>query len=451
MNLLQNDAGAVSAIAPFVPSFFDAGVDQAQQDFAKATIDYSVTEAPLTSTEAGTAAQHGRSFAYVPFAASAATIAAVVECGQGNSVTPATWCTTGNLELTVPQLAQIFTDLSPLEQPPPNGGGIGTWNDAQLLTLNPGLSGVSAQSHNITAIENVQPSACNTALESLFVNNPTAKAIWDAYLKFFEGNTDDTPTDLWPHTSTAGTSDQLIAQTLIKVNSQVTPPVPDTDPTKWGQGDIAPLPVDWIGPPLNIPAIAIQNAQGAFVAPTVASTSAALGDATMDPTTNLVTFNANPTDAAAYPMPVMSYLVVPTSGLDPAKATALAAFIKFVLGSAGQADVESMGAAGVTPAMVTAGLKVAAQVAAQATTTTTTSTTTPRSTSTTVAPTSSGQGSAGGGSGSNATPTSDTSPSLALTGGVPWPVPLGGSALVLMGFVARRTLRSRITPRGSKP
>jgi hypothetical protein len=33
---------------------------------------------------------------------------------------------------------------------------------------------------------------------------------------------------------------------------------------------------------------------------------------------------------------------------------------------------------------------------------------------------------------------------------VPWPVPLVGGALVLVGFVARRTLRSRITPRGSK-
>ncbi len=370
MNLLQGDAGAVAAIAPFVPSFFDAGVDQAQQDFAEATIDYSVTEAPLTATEVGTAAQHGRSFAYVPFAASATTIAAVVECGQGDTVTPATWCTTGNLELTVPQLAQIFTDLSPLEQPPPGGGGIGTWNDSQLLGLNPGLLGVSTQSHNITAIEDVQPTASNTSLESLFVSNPTARAIWDAYLKYFEGNTDDTPTDLWPHTSTAGTSEQLIAQTLIKVNSQLTPPVPDANPTHWGQGDIAPLPVDWVGPPLNIPTIAVQNAAGAYVAPTVASTNAALRDATVDPTTNLVNFNANPDDAAAYPMPVMSYLVVPTSGLDPAKATALAAFIKFVLGSAGQADVESMGAAGVTPAMITAGLKVADQVAAQATSTT---------------------------------------------------------------------------------
>lgn len=458
MDLLQNDPAAVSAIAPFVPSYFDADVDQAQQDFAMGAIDYSVTEAPLTASEAATAAQNGRSFAYVPFAASPVAIAAIVECDQAATLSPATWCTNGNLELTVPQLAQIFTDLSTLENPPPGGGAIGTWNDAQLLILNPGLAGVSAQSKAVTAIENVQPSATNTALESLFVNNPTAKAIWDAYLKYFEGSTDDTPTDLWPHTSTAGSSDESIEQTLIKVNSNVNPPVPDTDPTHWGQGDIAPLPIDWwSGSTLDNPTIGIQNAEGAFVAPTVASMDAALGDATMDPTTNLVTFNANPSDAAAYPMPVMSYLVVPTSGLDPSKATALAAFIKFVLGSTGQADVESMGAAGVTPAMVTAGLKVADEVAAQATAATTTTTSGPTSTSTTTAAaaatntsTSSGQGSGGNGTGTDASTASDSSPSLALTGGTPWPLPLAGGGLVLAGFVARRALRSRIAPRGSK-
>jgi len=148
----------------------------------------------------------------------------------------------------------------------------------------------------------------------------------------------------------------------------------------------------------------------------------------------------------------MSYLLVPTSGLDPAKASALAAFIKFVLGSKGQADVESLGAAGVTPAMVSAGLKVADEVAAQTTTTTTTTTTTrsTSSTSTTVASTSAGQGVGGAGSATNVSTTPASSPSLALTGGVPWPVPLAGSALVLAALTARRALRTRITPRSSK-
>ncbi len=38
---------------------------------------------------------------------------------KGRTLTAATWCTSGNLELTVPELAQIFTDLAPLQSPPP--------------------------------------------------------------------------------------------------------------------------------------------------------------------------------------------------------------------------------------------------------------------------------------------------------------------------------------------
>ena len=456
INLLQNDPAALTAISPFTPSYFDADVDQARQDFVAGATDYAVTELPLTAGEAATAAQNGRSFAYVPFAASPLAIAAVVECSQTSTLTATTFC--GTIKVTVPILAQIFTDLPPTASPPPGGLGIGRWNDPELTALTPSLGGVSTASADITALEDVQPAASNYALETLFVNNATAKPIWDAYLKFYEGVTDDTPTDLWPHTNGTSGGDVTLAQSLIPINEQANPPAPPSNPQTWGQGVVAPLPIDWTGAPRNIPTMAVQNAAGAFVQPSVASMSAALQDATMDPTTNLVTFTANPNDAAAYPIPVMSYLVVPTSGLAPAKATALAAFIKFVLGSTGQAEVESLGAAGVTPAMVTAGLQVAAQVAAEASTTTTTTTTspttstsTPASTtaSTSASPNTSGQGVAGG-SGAAAATTSTSSPSLALTGGVPWPVPLVGGALVLVGFVARRTLRSRITPRGSK-
>ena len=52
--------------------------------------------------------------------------------------------------------------------------------------------------------------------------------------------------------------------------------------------------------------------------------------ATMDPTTNLVTFHPTLANTAAYPIPTISYLIVPTSGLSAAKSRALAAFITAV-------------------------------------------------------------------------------------------------------------------------
>ena len=108
------------------------------------------------------------------------------------------------------------------------------------------------------------------------------------------------------------------------------------------------------------------------VPPTTAAAAAETGDGiTLDPTTNLVTFNPQPTDAAAYNnyLMVESYLVFPTSGLAAAKAIKLAQFIRYVLGPTGQSDIAVLGAAPATPAEVTAGLKVAAELDAEATAT----------------------------------------------------------------------------------
>ena len=63
---------------------------------------------------------------------------------------------------------------------------------------------------------------------------------------------------------------------------------------------------------------------------------------------------------------VESYLLVPTNGLPADKALALAQFIRFAVGSTGQADITALGAAPATPAMVTADLAVAQQLDAEA-------------------------------------------------------------------------------------
>ena len=452
MNLMLQDPTLVSAIAPFEPSYFDANIDVARQDFASGSNDFAVSELPLTSSEAATALQNGRSFAYVPFAASPVAIATVVECSGTPFLTPATMCP--GIKATVPLLAQLFAST------PSHGIG---WNSSALVALDPSLLDTQAQSASVQALEQVQPSVSNLALETLFDNDPTAKVSWDEYLQYYTQSTNYTPSELWPVT-TGGVSggDSGLAQSLVPENETAEPPLPLPDPQQWGQGEIAALPADWIGAPRNIPTVAIQNAAGNFVSPTVPAMQASLQDATMDPTTNLVTFNVNPDNANAYPMPEMSYLIAPTSGLPPAKAQALAAMIRFILGTTGQAEVQSLGAAPVTPAMVTAGLKVADEVAAQSsgstitssTTTTalTTTTTVPKTTSTTApkgSATSSGQSSfTGDNTGPGVAAATSSGPSLALTGGLAWQVPLIGMAMVGVGYMGRRVLRSRAPARG---
>jgi ABC-type phosphate transport system substrate-binding protein len=466
---LQTSTGGLAAIAPLAPAYFNANVDQARNDLVSGAADYAVSEMPLTAAQVATAAQNKLSFAYVPFAASGVAISAIVECNNDTVLKPTTLCP--NLQLTVPLLAQVLTQTS-----------LTSWSNPAFAHSSGGNPVLATDtSANIHPINQVEPSAVNLGLASLFENDPTdnqaAKQTWGGFLRSRLIN-DDTPSELWPTGGGVTGGDRAVADSLIPVNEQTNPPIPQPNPQEWGGGDIAGLPTDWLGSPRNLPTIAIQNVAGQYVSPTVAAISAAEKDATVDPSTNLVTFQSNPNDAAAYPIPVMNYLVVPTSGLSAAKATALAAFIRYVLGSGGQGLLSQLGDAPVTPAMASAGLHVADVVAAEATaTTTTTSTTVGATTSTTKAgapgsatpaavPTgdtsgsSPGSGSSGtsspagnSGTGTSATPSAATSsgPTLAYTGGAPWLVAVVGGALLFAGEAARRPLRRRLRQRGSVP
>ena len=457
INALQGDAAAVTAIQPLVPQFFDANIDLSRDDFAATTaltgtpVDYIVSELPLSDSQKAIAGQNGRTFAYVPFAASAVAIGAIVECNAAHTITPTTFCgavcpssTTsfcGPLEVTVAQLAKLLTF-----------GSIGTWNSPELTQLNPSLSGVLGSGSQVLPKNAVQPAATYAALASLFQSDQTAEPIWSQFLQNNQSS-GVTASDRWPSGLGESGGDSTLAQDLVPLLQVNNPPIPNPDPTQWGVGKIAALPESWMGAPRNIPTLAIQNAASTFVLPTTNSMTAAVNDATMDPTSNLVRFNASASDAAAYPIPVMSYLVVPTSGLDPVKAKALAAFIRFVLSDAGQADVKKAGAVPPRADMVNAGLHVADLVAAQGTTTTTTSTTVPPTTSTSSStstqPSTSGSsgsdsGTGGaGGSGSGATG-GDNGSSLAMTGGVPWSLATLGGLLLIVGSAARRTMRRRV-------
>jgi ABC-type phosphate transport system substrate-binding protein len=453
MDALQNSAEGVAAVAPLAPGFFNANIDQARDDFASGAADYAVSELPLTATEAATAAHNGRTFAYVPFAASPLAICTVLERSNDSSLTANTMVP--DIQLSIALVAKAMTN------------GLSSWNDPSFSQASGGKPiFTDDESANIHPVNQVEPSAVTLALESSFVNDPTtgdaAKPVWDAFIARLK-KTDDTPTELWPTNGGITGGDRAVADALIPVNE--TTLIPDPHPNEWGNGDIAALPTDWLGPPRNvgilpgIPTIAILNAAGAYVSPTVPAMTAALQDAKFDSSTNLVTYQPSTTDAAAYPIPTMSYLVVPTSGLSPAKATALAAFIRYVLGPKGQAVVASFGAAPVTTPMVSAGLQVAKTVAVEANpapTTTTTTTTTPKTTTTTtlkkttvksatvvaVHPRTAAQGS----SGTATTVASATGPTLASTGGPPWPLPVLGGVLLFVGVFARRVLWRRLRP-----
>jgi hypothetical protein len=77
----------------------------------------------------------------------------------------------------------------------------------------------------------------------------------------------------------------------------------------------------------QFPTSSLVNAAGAAVAPTAASMQAAVQDMNTNPDGITQYANFSSTDPAAYPVTMVDYAMVPTCGLSPAKASAIARFL----------------------------------------------------------------------------------------------------------------------------
>jgi ABC-type phosphate transport system substrate-binding protein len=424
-------------------------------DFAEASVDFSVAEFPLHSTalppvpgsqdasstpvsESAAAAANGRpTYAYVPLAAVPVAIGAVALCDQSTTYSSTSVC--HNLQVSMVQLTDMLT------------GSITEWNDPALDKIQGGKNGITPFNDQVFPRFIAEPSADTYALSQAIIGQSASKAVWDQYLS---GSrlTDTGPVEEWPSGNGAvHNGDQGLIDALLFIRPGTNPPVPPNNPQLWGQsGNIAAIPVDWLTPPFTvIEKMAIQNAAGSYVLPSSASAAAALADATVDTSTNLVTFQPSTTDTAAYPIMTMSYLLVPLSGLSSAKATALSNLINFAYSTDGQKDITALGAAPPTAAMMSTGKAVAAEVASESSSSGAGSSGSSGSSGSTTATTAAGATAAGSGSSdgssggsSPATASGGSGPSLAFTGFTPLPL-FTGIVLVVAAVVARRVLRRR--------
>jgi hypothetical protein len=387
-NLIDADLGTVNSDAL---SYSNTNVDQAIADFVGTApgafeADFVVSERPLTSTETAAATADGRSLAYVPFAATPDALLTLVPNSNytgGVTIEPNEFCQ--NIPLTLAQLDGIYGGVSP---------PYSSWADPRLTST----SSCDADSEPFSRWANLDPTMENEALMSLLDSTSDSQQNFASALAADKANdTSDTssttPSEDWPFPQTAvpGGDGNTVGK-LVDLNP--TSDAPGNVASLIQLGAIMPVAATWLGHPYgvtwNLPAAAVQNGANAFVPPSTAAAAAALADATVaatsDPTTNnLVTFNPSMTDTAAYNNYLMleSYFVVPTSGLAPDKAAALAQLIRFTLGSQGQAIIKSLGAAPDTPAMVSAGLKVIQVLDSEAAADTTTSSTSSSCTGTT--------------------------------------------------------------------
>jgi ABC-type phosphate transport system substrate-binding protein len=459
VKLIHDDA---SSLSPDVASYTNVDLEQGIADFvgsAPGTFanDFAVTERPLTTAEAATAAANGRSFVYVPFVASPVALMTLVPNSTytgTNAITPSQYCQ--NIPLSLDNLDGIYgAETSPTPQ-------YSGWGDARLSCTAPPAAATPADSVLFGRWANLDPTMENDALMALLDSTPASQASFAAGLTAAHSTeaastADPTASEHWPYSGTAvAGGDQATLGKLIGLDPRTG--APSSVATQISLGAIMPVASVWTGDPLGVrwdlPTAAVQNATGAYVPPSTTAAQAAEADATFattsDPTTNnLVTsFNATGTDAAtAYNNYLMmeSYLVVPTNGLPADKALALAQFIRFAVGTKGQADIEALGAAPATSAMVAADLTVAQQLDAEAAaapaTTTTTTTTTAGSTTTTVVGSSTGTSSTS--PSTSAGTSGSSSGGLALTGSDPIPLLGLGVVLLVCGEVARQIVRRR--------
>jgi hypothetical protein len=262
---------------------------------------------------------------------------------------------------------------------------------------------------------------------------------WNTYAQGLGQGPDTTP-DHWP-TDPNGNVTGVTSGTRGAINALL-----NLDPTTGRPilgspahsiGYVAPAFADDFGAPL----VAIQNRAAAptFEYPLPDSVLAAISGSAFDPPTNLFAIDyAKITAIGAYPIPLVSYLVVPLPGIGAGKAPTLAGFIRFVLGRAGQDDVSATGMVPVAPEIAAAGLKVADALVAPAAVTNTTTTSTAAAPTTTTTTTATGTVQT-----SSAAPrVLGSSSTLPVTGGGP---DLGlaalGAALAASAGMGRRRLR----------
>jgi ABC-type phosphate transport system substrate-binding protein len=450
---------AAGATAPFGTAFIDAGETEGRGDLAHGASDFAVTSIALSNADKATATSNGRTIAYAPYMAGAVApvVALDIDAAHGGGHIQ-------HLSLKVSTMAKLFTHK------------IAVWNDAEIVAQNPAEPNLSnLKAPQVAFVARKDTSSSTAALISLFLSDPAAKAIWNDYAAFL-GAPPDTPLDSWP--SDANSNTFLVtsgSKGTVDKMLQLDPSTGNRIPSATSRfiGYLAP---SW-AIPHDIAMVTVLSSDGLQkIDPNTASVTKAMAKGTVDPATNIVTLKYGIEADGAWPAPLISYIAVPTKGLDATKATPMSKLIKFALSDAGQKDVTDTHYVAISAPLKTAGLKVADDVAAQATTasSSTTSTTaaggatttssTPSTTSaagpvTAFAVGSSSGTSAGsdpGGSGSSPTASGASSaaaspavtvsaavdpPTLPATGRAVVPTALIALILVMGGEIARRRAR----------
>ena len=195
-------------------------VGSAPNNFAA---DFAVSERPLSSSEAATAKKNGRTFTYVPFAATPVAVGTLVPDSDwtgGSTITPDQLCP--HIEMTVQDLAAVWgiDSANPVQY----------WSDPRFQCTN----GKAIYHESTTTAGNLDPSMANFALMTYLDSDPTAKGYFQAGVNSAVASkravsSNITPNEQLPYTGTyfIPGGDQPFLGKLILINQTTNQPTWD--------------------------------------------------------------------------------------------------------------------------------------------------------------------------------------------------------------------------------
>jgi len=280
----------------YIPANSEDGMD----NFVKGLNDFAVTGRPLTTDQQSALQAAGKSVAYAPLTASGLVIAYKIFNQDPAHAAPGAQIT--NLKLTPTIVAKIFT------------GQITNWHsDPEIGALNPG---------------DVFPPLVRPLVRG---DHSDANLEFTSWLTAQGGN--GLPSD-WPGASSDYPLNYLTQNAGIVGGDALADAIADPVTVQNNNDYFSNGYIGFVDASeaayYGLPVARIKNAAGKFVKATPASITAALHDATTD-SSGLMQPDYGTTDPKAYPMPFLSYVTAPTSGISAAQGTTLRGFLNYAV------------------------------------------------------------------------------------------------------------------------
>lgn len=263
-----------------------------RQNFISGLSDFAATSTPFLGDELAAATSSDRQFAYVPVSQSGIVLAFNVRDRSTNEQIT-------SLKLTPDLVAELFT------------GQIFNWNDQRIVALNPGIK-FPAQ---VRAVGRADSSATTFVFTSWLTT--VAHASFEAGGAPFKGG----PTSTYPST---GAVNLLSGSTAVALGVAIPEGEPGVVGTiGWMDSSTADL--------YGLPTVSIQNASGQFVVPTRDSIASGVAAMSLNSDNATRTPDFNSPDPAAYPLPLITYVVAPTNQISEDKGAVLASFLAYAV------------------------------------------------------------------------------------------------------------------------